>query len=245
MPWRAPGSAILNDACGIAGGSPIHQGNGGEYYETRFAKQGDKGSQVLAPLATGVIWKAGTSVQASVFIQANHAGGWQYRLCPADAELSEECFQQTPLAFDQSAGQQLLLSDGSIHQLNGTYLREGTFPKGSAWVMNPVPECCPPEGACERQGLLCGSSEKSSMGHECYSHQCGVDSGLGPSKPEFPWPTMNQLAPPTNIAPKFAIIDTLQIPTNLKPGNWVLGWRWDAEETAQVWTACADITIAA
>jgi len=25
----------------------------------------------------------------------------------------------------------------------------------------------------------------------------------------------------------------------------VLGWRWDAELTAQVWSACADITIAA
>ena len=40
-----------------------------------------------------------------------------------------------------------------------------------------------------------------------------------------------------------AIADYLRVPVALKPGRYVLGFRWDAEETAQVWSACSDITI--
>ena len=38
-PWRAPGSAPNTDACGMAGGTPKAQGNGGQYPNTKFAKQ--------------------------------------------------------------------------------------------------------------------------------------------------------------------------------------------------------------
>ena len=40
------------------------------------------------------------------------------------------------------------------------------------------------------------------------------------------------------------IMDTVRVPADLAPGEYVLGWRWDCELTAQVWSACADITIA-
>ena len=43
----------------------------------------------------------------------------------------------------------------------------------------------------------------------------------------------------------FTIGDTLRIPETVKPGEYVLGWRWDSEQTTQVWGACADITIVA
>ena len=89
-----PGTAILSDPCGVAGGSPIKQGNGGEYLETAFAKQGDLGSKTLKPLPTGVAWKAGSVVQTSLFITANHAGGWQFRLCKSSEDLTEECFKR-------------------------------------------------------------------------------------------------------------------------------------------------------
>merc|ERR1712176_1206777 len=39
------------------------------------------------------------------------------------------------------------------------------------------------------------------------------------------------------------IVDQVRIPAGLKPGEYVLGWRWDCEETAQVWSNCADVTI--
>jgi predicted carbohydrate-binding protein with CBM5 and CBM33 domain len=35
------------------------------------------------------------------------------------------------------------------------------------------------------------------------------------------------------------------LPKTLPAGDYVLGWRWDCEETAQIWANCADVTIAA
>ena len=41
-----------------------------------------------------------------------------------------------------------------------------------------------------------------------------------------------------------SIVDALVIPTDLTPGEYVLGFRYDCEATAQVWSSCADIEIA-
>ena len=30
---------------------------------------------------------------------------------------------------------------------------------------------------------------------------------------------------------------------DIEPGEYVLGWRWDCEETTQIWQSCSDITI--
>ena len=51
-PWRAPGSAPVMDACGLAGGSYSRE-NGteaGDYVKTEFAQHGDVGTQVLKPI---------------------------------------------------------------------------------------------------------------------------------------------------------------------------------------------------
>ena len=232
MPWRAPGTAIPADPCGVAGGDQhgVHQKAGGEYFPTPHATIGDLGSKVLKPHFSGANWRAGSVVNASWFIQANHAGGYQYRLCPADEQLTEACFQRTPLEFHGDTTT-LRLASGAEIAVNATLLNEGTTPKGSTWKMNPVPECCPAAsdteaGACERQGVTCGSYEQTTLGAQCGNHQCGVDSGLGKSVPAFSWPTTDTSAPPTGVAPRFAIVDQLQIPADIKPGHWVLGWRW-------------------
>lgn len=39
----------------------------------------------------------------------------------------------------------------------------------------------------------------------------------------------------------FSIVDEIQVPNT--PGEYVLGWRWDCEQTDQVWNSCADIVI--
>ena len=41
----------------------------------------------------------------------------------------------------------------------------------------------------------------------------------------------------------YAIEDRLKVPKELPPGDYVLGWRWDCEESTQVWANCADVTI--
>lgn len=39
------------------------------------------------------------------------------------------------------------------------------------------------------------------------------------------------------------IVDELRIPRELPAGEYVLGWRWDCEQSTQVWSSCSDVTI--
>merc|ERR1712179_868838 len=39
----------------------------------------------------------------------------------------------------------------------------------------------------------------------------------------------------------FSVMDEINVPN--QPGEYVLGWRWDCEETDQVWASCADVVI--
>lgn len=42
---------------------------------------------------------------------------------------------------------------------------------------------------------------------------------------------------------RLEIVDRLRLPADLPAGEWVLGWRWDCEESTQVWASCSDVTI--
>ena len=39
------------------------------------------------------------------------------------------------------------------------------------------------------------------------------------------------------------IVDNVTVPSSLAPGRYVLGFRWDAEQTSQVWSSCADVLL--
>ena len=101
--------------------------------------------------------------------------------------------------------------------INGTFVSKGTHPPGSTWAMNPLP----------------------------YSN--------AQSPPQFPPPcteTVDRKVNDTGVCSgRFTydvnIVDTLAIPADTPPGKYVLGLRWDCEKSAQVWSSCADIEIAA
>ena len=144
-PWRAPGAAPVFDSCGMAAGHPPPTPTlnfGGIYVNTSHAKVGDRGSEVLPAAPSGTTWSAGSSYEVSWVIEANHGGGYQYRLAPANGPLNEETFGKLPLPF---VGQQILRwGGGPAHggkelRFNGTYVSTGTIPKGSVWARNPIP----------------------------------------------------------------------------------------------------------
>ena len=215
-PWRAPGSAPVFDSCGMAGGHhPPDGGFGGIYVNTTFAKLGDAGTKVLPRFDTGVTWAPGDVVEVSWTIEANHGGGYQYRLAPAEGPLTESVFQKTPLAF---VGKQALRwggVGGDVLRFDGTYVTQGTTPAGSAWAMNPIPRNDYKQTG---QGFTpkCNTSEKRCQGMEDGS----------------------------SADPTLEIVDYVQIPADLPEGAYVLGWRWDCEESNQIWQSCSDITIA-
>ena len=141
-PWRAPGSAPVADACGLAGGTPwaANVSEWGDYVPTVFAKHGDKGSKLPAN-PTSTVWVAGGTAEVVWQIGANHGGGYSYRLCPLGEPLTEECFQRHPLDFDRSK-QALIFANGTRLPIAGTFVSDGTLPVGSTWALNPIPPRC-------------------------------------------------------------------------------------------------------
>ena len=85
-PWRAPGSAPVADACGLAGGTPWlpEVGNAGDYTRTKFAHHGTNGS-TLPPLPTGVEWRLGGLAEVT------HGDG-KPRLAPGFSRLMLHCY---------------------------------------------------------------------------------------------------------------------------------------------------------
>ena len=41
------------------------------------------------------------------------------------------------------------------------------------------------------------------------------------------------------------LVDQVQIPEDLEEGEYVISWRWDCEQTPQVWNSCSDVSITA
>lgn len=245
-PWRAPGRAPVMDACGQAGGTDkSHMGPGvAVFADNTFAKGGDLGSKVLPPAPSGTVWTAGSSVEVSWGIRYNHGGGYQYRLCPASEELTEECFMKTPLEFVRNK-QALQWNNGTRLPINGTFVDEGTWPAGSTWAMNPVPRI---------DFDSKGSGQPADFTGCRYVH--GVVEGLACRQfdPPCPWDdgwySQPGVAHSVDVEGACSgdwtggvIIDEVIIPADLPAGDYVLGWRWDCEETSQVWASCSDVTI--
>ena len=225
-PWRAPGSAPVYDPCGRASGGPHATPGHGEFTNTSFARIGDLGSK-LPKLPSGAVWRAGSVVETVWSLRANHGGGYQYRLCPLHSELTEDCFQQTPMPF--AGPSKLTLGNGTNMTLNSTFVSEGTLPAGSTWQMNPIPGW-----AVVHNGRF-SSPPKRWFDPPCYDPKSlhppdhWLDQGLCSGE----WLT------------KVTTYDQLRVPAHLPAGEYVLGFRWDCESSAQVWQSCADITITA
>lgn len=148
---------------------------------------------------------------------ANHGGGYSYRLCPASSALTEECFNAVHLNFSGSSALRWGGADaGRSFSFNATRTSVGTTPPGSMWQKNPVPR---------NDG-----------------HQTGV--GFAPvfagAEGVMGWRNVGKH---DTVLETMEILDQLQIPAHLTPGDWVLGWRWDTEESNQVWSSCSDISI--
>lgn len=133
-PWRAPGTAPILSPCGVYGGGPPCGVEGAYGCDTKGL---DADGRDLPPTAR-TAWQRGGTARVAWAIQANHGGGYAWRLCPAGEELTEACFQRHHLQF---AGETSI-----VHWVNGTEIAiplvktsNGTSPAGSQWARNPIP----------------------------------------------------------------------------------------------------------
>lgn len=232
-PWRAPGYAPVIDSCGSAGGRLPGQGNGGygaAYVNTTHAKVGDLGSKTLKAAPTGLQWTIGEEYDVAWTLQANHGGGYSYRLCPEGRSLDEDCFNEHPLSM---AGQSALRwggEGGRTLSYDAVTVTEGTK-AGVMWRRNPVPRAW--------------KTKTGKWGHGSNHLQTGMgfqplceDEGMDKNATHF---SCTGMWGPYNLE----IVDKVVVPLGLRPGNWVLNWRMDQEESNQIWQSCADIVIRA
>jgi len=226
QPWRSPGLAPVNDACGMAGGNPTPMYNGAEYTPTPFAKQGDLGSVVLKPRDMGVVWKAGSLVNVSWYIAFNHGGGYKYRICPRSMPLTEECFQLPEHQLDFASREHIVLFKEGPKRIPNTIVKEGG---GLGWMLNPIP-----------MPNFIGSDCDDMSGHPCNGCPCGSGYPGGNTDEDFPNPFGK-----SNMGKNTAIVDLVKVPSMLPPGDYVVGFRWDCETSSQVWSTCADVSIVA
>jgi hypothetical protein len=223
-PWRYPGISPVTDGCGTAGGVLPGQGQGGagaSYTDTKFVTHGDLGSK-LPPLDTGVVWKAGESVEVSWNLKAWHGGGYTYRLAPADAPLTEAAFQKMPLKFVGNSslrwggvgGEQLFFnSTEKGWEVTGA----AVFPTNSVWRKNPIPHTV-------NEWFMYGATFEPVCQE---SEACSTSYDKAPTRDGPGNRPVCHCSGDWNDAVE--IVDRVQIPADLKPGKWVLGWRWDCE----------------
>eukprot|EP01051_Picozoa_sp_SAG22_P004041 SAG22_NODE_208_length_15237_cov_22.602774_2_plen_240_part_00 len=123
-------------------------------------------------------------------------------------------------------------------------------PVGATWALNPIPD------SCQEGSRGCVTTARSSRTGD---ERAGGASGPG-SDFEFEPPCVGEISVPNakdraSWRPAdlglcqgerpwhVSIVDVLRVPISLKPGEYVLGFRWDAEETSQVWQSCSDVLV--
>mmetsp|Transcript_49930 Transcript_49930/g.161401 ORF Transcript_49930/g.161401 Transcript_49930/m.161401 type:complete len:165 (-) Transcript_49930:831-1325(-) len=113
-------------------------------------------------------------------------------------------------------------SGGTRVWFEGTYVSNGTVPEGSMWARNPLPRN-------DHQDTFAGFAPACEEADDC-----DVTSRTDPMRCRC-----SGMWGPYNVE----VVDTLALPADLPHGEWVLGWRWDCEESNQVWASCSDVTI--
>lgn len=186
-------------------------------------------------------------------------------------DLTEECFKATQLDFVMDK-QEIVFPNGTtllLTESQTTFVTEGTTPPGSMWSMIPMPPtllgpCCLAGAEGYDNSSTPNTCASSEGGNQCF-HSCAPDAqnftacpetpgsdcsrcdqvmkvlpGRYKTAPQFPAPCTNCEGVDWN---GFSVKDTVKIPAHIEPGNYILGFRYDCEATAQVWSNCADVVV--
>lgn len=242
-PWRRPGSAPVENSCGVSGG----------WYNIGvpgFGEQGPPGhpqgelGTTLPKLLQQTQWLRGSEVEVAFSLFANHGGGYQYRLCPVGQTPNEECFQKYPLAFSGEHQWVQFGKDGRDRnnrtQIQATRTSEGTWPTGSMWTKNPISACAGPFGGASLRPCLGPQFEPEPPIHGLYGF--GGAACQVVAEKNFTGCTEEQFG---KLSFNFGVVDKLVVPAFLPTGDYILSFRWDSEQGPQVWTTCADVNIIA
>jgi hypothetical protein len=237
-PWNAPGYSPVFSPCGLAAGQSqgSYPQNGDvppPGYEPGFDGRNISNGQVTT-------WPIGSVQEVSWRISANHGGGYAVRLCPLTSEQTEECFQSNHLPFEgDSTWIQFGGDPAKRTQIRANRTTTGTNPGGSQWTKVPIPSC----GGFAGGGLGCDdgcdapqfeSPIPGLWGNGPGNGCAGCDKSCGDNT------TCNMEH--CGSVMDFQIVDLVKVP-DLPAGDYALSFRWDCEQTPQIWAQCANIEI--
>merc|ERR1712032_956308 len=143
--------------------------------------------------------------------------------------LTEACFQLGHLDFvgDKSWVE---YRDGVREEIPAMRTNQGTTPVGKTWTRNPIPSWKCATGS-PHSGRFAGIAGNPSDCKEFNFHPPQANlAGYGYSEHQ------------EELSFMWSIVDKVQVPANLD-GDYVLSWRWDSEQTPQVWAHCANVKI--
>lgn len=160
------------------------------------------------------------------------------------AEATEECFQRTPMDFvgdkqwiqygdfkDDPFGDGMNASNRV--EIDAVRVTLGTMPQGSAWTRNPIPGCS-------------NIPFMGSRGHPCggpmFPPPAPGASGFGQGSCLTPGALPCTAEQYIDTLLPFGIVDLLRVP-DVPAGDYMLSFRWDMEQSAQIWSNCADVKI--
>lgn len=149
-------------------------------------------------------------------------------------------------------------------------INTGTVPSGSTWTRNPIPACKNALGGSFNYGCHVSTIDGKYKTPEAADFQFappGVDKnrfplllgGFGtgscfgcnqafnPSDcDEYGKLGRNNCTVDETNAQTFSfnVVDTVRVP-QVPAGDYVVSFRWDCEQTPQIWSQCSDVTIVA
>lgn len=180
---------------------------------------------VKCPLTPGCTLLAARSI--------TDGGGYMWRLCPVEDALTEECFQSHPLPF--ATHTHILHWESGERAdvtISATEVSSGVKPAGSTWRRIPIPA----------EGCDYGSDcKKASSDTECPESALSCNLYEDDRPTQFPPPLPGVFGYTLDEGVRLSIVDTVQVPR--KHGRYVLGFRYDCEQSDQVWNSCGDIEV--
>eukprot|EP00729_Bicosta_minor_P019178 gene19178-3946_t len=205
-------------------------------FRTRYCNASFNSAGAPVPMINATLPKvAWTMNMAAVEGSVNDSYKFNPWRAPGYAPVVDPCgqaggkYKQTPMGGDSAyyttnnpahALPVLVWNNGTRFPIEGIFVSEGTWPLGSTWARNPIPRVNDDnKGLADFAGCP-GPDGKS--GKRCIQFPAPCPQDVG----RYPWSEDGS-------------------GQGACSGKYLLSWRWDAEETAQVWQNCADITITA
>jgi len=222
-PWNSPGSAkIFGNGCGVNGGNP----NGCLGEDNVFGRC--CGGSWKGNGSGGRIWESGCG---------GYVGGK-----PALRHYKDGLFAQAQTTTWERGTNATVMWESKAYHRGGYAYRLCRVRRGKTWKVNE---------RCFRRGHLKFASDTT---WTYYASRNGpwdpenweanpiVKTNVGTNPPGSEWVKVN--LPKDKVgSEKWAFKDLVEVPESLKPGQYVLSFRWDCQQSPQVWNSCANIDI--